>query len=56
MAPKWSENRLKMAPWRLLGDPGAALGVSLGAKAEFRAILGALGDPFWGFENGEKRS
>ena len=36
-----------------MGGPWAALGGPWGAKADFRAILGALGDPFWGFENGE---
>ena len=33
---------------RPLGGPWAALGGSLGAKADFRAILGALGGPFRG--------
>ena len=42
------------APGRALGGSWAALGGPWGAKADFRAMLGALGDPFWGLENAEK--
>ena len=50
------ENGSLEAPGRPWGEPWATLGGSLGAKADFRAILGALGDPFWGLENAGKRS
>ena len=42
------ENGSLEAPGRPWGEPWATLGGSLGAKADFRAILGALGDPFGG--------
>ena len=42
------ENGSLEAPGRPWGEPWATLGGSLGAKADFRAILEALGDPFGG--------
>ena len=42
------ENGSLEAPGRPWGEPWATHGGSLGAKADFRAILGALGDPFGG--------
>ena len=48
MGPESVQNGSLEAPVRPLGGPWAALGGSLGAKADFRAILGALGDPLWG--------
>ena len=51
MVRKSAQNGSLEAPGRPWGGPWAALGVSLGAKAEFRAILGALGGPFWASKN-----
>ena len=48
MVPIVAENRFKIAPWRLLGEPWAAVGKPWGAKADFRAIMGALGTPLGG--------
>ena len=39
-----------------MGGFWAALGGPWGAKADFRAILDVLGDPFWELENAEKLS
>ena len=54
--PKIGSNRSLGALGRALGGPWAALVGPWGAKADLRAILGALGDPFWGLENAGKRS
>ena len=40
MGPESAQNGSLEAPVRPLGGPWAALGGSLGAKADFRAILG----------------
>ena len=51
MGRKSAQNGSLEAPGRPWAEPWAALGGSLGAKAEFRAILGALGGPFWASKN-----
>ena len=56
MGRKSVQNGSLEAPGRALGGPWAALGGPWGAKVDFRAILGALGDPFLGLENADKRS
>ena len=51
MVPNLAEHRRNIVPGRLLGEPWAALGQASGpwrAKADLRAILGALGIPFGG--------
>ena len=53
MAPEfWTEHLLKMAPWRLLGEPWAALGQPSGGPGAPRPILERfwvpLGTPFGG--------
>ena len=52
MAPKWAQKRLKIAPWRFLGDPWAILGRPLGSPRAPRPILERfwvpLGTPFGG--------
>ena len=56
ISPEKAQNGSPEASGRPLGGPWTALGGSLGAKADFRAFLGALGDPFWGLKNQEKLS
>ena len=52
MVPKWADNRLKIAPWRLLGEPWAALGQPSGGLGARRPIYERfwvpLGIPFGG--------
>ena len=54
--PEEAQNGSLEASGRALGGSWAALGGPWGAKADFRAILGVLGDPFWELENAEKLS
>ena len=46
MDRKSAQNGSLEAPGRPWAEPWVTLGGSLGAKADFRAILGALGDLF----------
>ena len=56
MGRKSVQNGSLEAPGRALGGSWAALGGPWGAKADFRAILDVLGDPFWELENAEQLS
>ena len=59
MKPRWASEGPNMVR-RFEDGPKigskSLLGSSGGAKTALRAILGALGDPFWGLENAGKRS